>query len=163
MLEEYLEYCLLAELCRIAWQRKLRLEVLRAHTDQGGYDILLEVGNLARHVQLKATYVGGKTTRQKINSALEKKSGGCVIWMFYDQTTLQFRHFLWFGERDPRKPPPGLGNSVARHTKGDSSGVKSERPRIRVLNKGQFDIVESVEKLAERLFPPSLLANATNG
>lgn len=79
--EEYVEYMVLAQLCAIGWQRDRFIEVARAQTDAHGYDLVLGCHGITRHVQLKANKAGGRTRLQKINSALARKEGGCVLWV----------------------------------------------------------------------------------
>lgn len=149
--EQYIEYAFLGDLCREMWRRGIEMDILRSHTDRSGYDILLDANGIERHVQLKSSFVGAKTSRQNINSKLADKPSGCVIWIFFDRTTMAFTKFRWFGA-EPGKPLPDLGEKIAKHSKGDAQGAKSERQGIRVLNKGGFDSVDDVRTLAELLF-----------
>ncbi|MBT9147438.1 MAG: hypothetical protein DDT32_01193 [Syntrophomonadaceae bacterium] len=56
-------------------------------------------------------------------------------------------------ERKRARPLPSLvDRKVAKHTKGDKDGVKAERRNIRVLPKGGFTRIESIENLYVRLF-----------
>jgi hypothetical protein len=79
-----------------------------------------------------------------------------VIWTFFDRDTLELGPFLWFGGA-PGQPLPPLGDKVGRHTRGD----KAERGEIRVVGKGRFRRLATVEELAAVLFgeapdgPPS--------
>ena len=73
--EQYLEYALLGALCQEMWRRGLEMDILRSHTDRSGYDILLEADGIQRHVQLKSSFVGAKTSRQKINVKLANRPG----------------------------------------------------------------------------------------
>jgi hypothetical protein len=157
--EEYLEYAVLGELCREFWRRDLPVDILRSHTDQSGFDIVMETGSLQRHVQLKSSFVGSTTRTQKVNQKLQEKAGGCVVWVLFDRLTLAMDHFRWFGDRNPRAAMPPLGDRVAKHTKGNSQGVKAERPIIRTLAWGRFDRVETPAKLASLLFPDEFLAS----
>lgn len=136
------------------------MDVLRAHTDQSGYDIVLEVGPLVRHVQLKSSYSGAKTSRQKVNVKLATKLSGCVIWQRFDADTLELTGFLWFGSPNPRLELPPLGDKLAKHTKGNKDGDKNVRKQIRVLNKGQFEPISNIADLAERLFPANAIVPA---
>lgn len=75
----------------------------------------------------------------------------------------------WFGFKDPNarrvalsyrffggapgKPLPTLDDfRVAKHTKANAQGVKSERPNIRLIPKGRFERVETTRELLARLF-----------
>ncbi|MES0863743.1 hypothetical protein ABLN87_15445 [Ruegeria sp. SCPT10] len=149
--EQYIEYGFLAELCREMWKRDLPMDILRSHTDRSGYDVLLEANGTVRHVQLKSSFVGAKTSRQKINIHLSERPSGCVVWIRFDPDNLDLTEYLWFGG-DPGEPLPELGNRIGKHSKGDQHGIKAQRSGIRVLNKGQFESVSSMAQLADRLF-----------
>lgn len=49
---------------------------------------------------------------------------------------------------------PPLGDRVARHTKGDRTGRKAERPNIRVLAKSRFEVLPTMDAVARELFGP---------
>lgn len=149
--EQYLEYGFLGELCREMWMRGIEMDILRSHTDRSGYDILLEANGVERHVQMKSSFVGAKTARQKINIRLADKPSGCVVWVRFDPETLELADFLWFGAA-PGAPLPDPGDRIGRHAKGDHSGYKAERAAIRVINKGRFERVLSMSELTDRLF-----------
>ncbi|MCK0142245.1 hypothetical protein [Aliiroseovarius sp. F20344] len=153
--EQYLEYGFLGELCREMWMRGIEMDILRSHTDRSGYDILLEANGVERHVQMKSSFIGAKTARQKINVRLADKPSGCVIWVRFDPGSLKLTEFLWFGA-PPGEPLPDLGNKIGKHEKGDQHGYKAQRAAIRVINKGRFVHIPSLEKLADRLFGPNL-------
>ena len=153
--EQYLEYGFLGELCREMWKRGVEMDILRSHTDRSGYDVLLEAGGIERHVQLKSSFIGAKTARQKINVRLADRPSGCVIWVRFDSETLELVDFLWFGA-EPGKTIPDLGDKIGKHTKANKDGHKSNRSAIRMLNKGQFQTVPTIAKLADRLFAVSL-------
>jgi hypothetical protein len=61
---------------------------------------------------------------------------------------------MFFGS-SPGLPLPDIaGFKVAEHVKGNSQGVKHERPNIRVIPKSRFEILTSVSDLVLRLFGP---------
>lgn len=150
--EKLIEHLLVGELLKHLWKRRIRdAEVLHAEVDSAGYDIVLDACGTMRHVQLKASYAGAKTARVNIHKRLASKPGGCVIWVWFDPETLELGPFLWFGGK-PGEKLPDLGDRIARHTKGNSQGIKTERQNLRVLPKGQFERLETIEALAEALF-----------
>lgn len=104
-----------------------------------------------RHVQLKASVAGGSTSTQKINVALSKKPGGCVIWIIVDPDTLEPVEYLWFGA-PPGEDLPDLGDKRARHSKANSEGFKAEREALRVVNKGRFTRLKSIHEVFVALF-----------
>src|ERR687898_3262999 len=57
---------------------------------------------------------------------------------------------------DPGEPITALGEVIARHTKGNSTGYKAERPNIRVVNKSRFREVGTMTELARELFGTAL-------
>lgn len=121
----------------------------------GGYDLLLETTSVVRHIQLKATFKGSKVRRFTVNAGLAKKPSGCVVCMQFDEKTLALGPFYWFGGH-PRAPLPDLtGFMIAKHTKGNAQGIKSERPNQRVVPLSAFEFVATIEELAGKLFGPA--------
>ena len=97
---------------------------------------MLEVNGILRHIQLKASHKTAKTREVGINVALARKPSGCVVWMQFDPENMELGPFLWFGG-EPGTPLPDLGDRVGKHSKGDSTGSKAERPNIRLLRRGR--------------------------
>ena len=150
-LEKVLEHLFVGDLLRCLGQRGIwDVEVLRSEVDSSGYDLVVECKDTMRHIQLKASHQDARAQSVKINKKLESKRSGCVIWMFYDRD-LQLGPFLWFGAA-PGLPMPSLGDKIAKHTKGDQTGKKAERPNIRVLAKSRFKRRESMKELVGALF-----------
>jgi hypothetical protein len=150
--EKLIEHLFIGELLRHLWLQGIRdMEVLRAEVDCGGFDLVVECGGILRHIQLKASHKKAKTDSVGINTALSKKPSGCVIWLFFDEATLEFSGFRWFGA-GPGRQLPALGDKVARHSKPNSKGVKTARPRIREIKKSAFQSLVSIEEVAGVLF-----------
>jgi hypothetical protein len=150
--EALLEHLFAGAVMRHVWlSGTKRLEVLKPQVDDGGYDLVLEAEGVVRHVQLKATFKGSTVRRFNINRALAKKPSGCVVVLCFDRETLELGPFFWFGGK-PGRPLPELGESIARHTKGNAKGVKAFRPQIRVLKRSSFTKVESIADVAKLLF-----------
>jgi len=150
--EKIIEHLFVGELLRTLWRKGARrVELLRAEVDAGGYDLVLECNGTTRHIQLKSSYRGAKTSRVNINVGLRQKARGCVIWIMFDPHTMEIGPFLWLGN-PPDQPAPSFGDRVARHTKGNRFGTKSERPNIRVVSKSDFKVLSSVGDLAHALF-----------
>jgi len=150
-LEKVLEYRFLGLLGAELWRRGVEFEVLRGDVDASGHDLVIEAAGVLRHIQLKAMIKGGKRANVTANTRLATKSSGCVIWMTYDPATLELDPFRWFGGK-PGEPLQGLGDKVAKHSKGNAAGEKTERPAHRVIPRGAFETLESVADLADRLF-----------
>ena len=149
--EKVLEHLFVGDLLRCLWCRGSRdIEVLQTEVDHGGYDLVLESNGFLRHVQLKASYRSAKTSRVGININLAKKPSGCVIWIRFDPDSMELGPFLWFGGR-PGDPLPPLGDRIGKHTKGDRTGLKAERPNIRMLNKGQLSALSTMDDVVQAL------------
>lgn len=157
-LEHVIEHIFLAEVLQEAWfVRRQVVDVLHTSVDAFGYDVVLELAGVTRHVQLKARAKEGRNTRYKINTSLAQHASGCVVWMGWiknPETNRIELEYRWFGGA-PGKQLPDLGDIVGHHSKGDSTGMKKERSSTRVLNLGRFDKVDGVAGLLDRLFGES--------
>lgn len=153
--EALLEHLFAGEIMRHAWLSGLRrMEVLKPQVDGGGYDLVLESKSVVRHVQLKATFRTSTVRRFTIHTGLSRKPSGCVICMHFDQETLELGPFFWLGGAPGEQLPDLSRFPVARHTKGDSKGVKNPRPNLRVVPRSAFERVDDVALLAAKLFGP---------
>ena len=120
--------------------------------DRAGYDLLAECNGHVRHIQLKGSYCGSRTAVQKVHLSLAEKPSGCVVWVYFDPNSLELGPFLYFGGEPGRKLPDIDSRKTAKHSKGNAQGVKAERPNHRVINKGQFTVIDSIEDLWHHLF-----------
>lgn len=83
---------------------------------------------------------------------LGAKPSGCLVFMWFDQQTLDLGPFAFFGGK-PGEPLPDLaGFKVGKHTKANAEGVKAERPNIRTLPLSKFDRLTTIEQVVARLF-----------
>jgi hypothetical protein len=151
--EALLEHLFAGEVMKHLWRRgDWRLEVLKPQVDDGGYDLVLEANTVVRHVQLKSSFRGSKVAKVNVNVLLGTKPSGCVVFMWFDQQTLDLGPFLFFGAPPGQKLSDLLGMRIGKHTKANAQGVKAERPSIRTVPLSQFERVDSVEQLVARLF-----------
>lgn len=75
-----------------------------------------------------------------------------MLWIYFDDKTLQLGPFRFFGDV-AGNPLPGLAEfKIGKHTKGNKDGVKGERQNIRVIPKGRFKVLPSIEDVYEQLF-----------
>jgi hypothetical protein len=87
-----------------------------------------------------------------VNTGLSLKPGGCVVVLVFNPETLELGPFLWFGG-SPGQRLPDLDNyPIAKHTKGDSRGVKLPRKNLRVVPIAAFERASTIAEVAERLF-----------
>lgn len=150
--EKVIEYLFTGELLRCLWKEGVRdMEVLRAEVDMAGYDLVVEAKGLMRHIQLKSSYRGAKTAKVDVHTRLATKPSGCVVWVLFDPVSMDLGPFLWFGE-SPGLPLPPLGERLGKHSKGDRTGRKADRPNMRVVTRGRFHQVPDIKTLARKLF-----------
>ncbi len=150
------EHVFISEILQEGWfGRDQRIEVLRSEVDDSGYDLVLECGGIVRHIQLKSSRFDATTASQTVNLSLAEKPAGCVLWPLWEEDQLAGRmkfRYLFFGG-GPRKRLPDIHCfPVGKHSKGDSMGVKKERPAIRVIRKSQFQEIPDIKTLLEVLF-----------
>ncbi|EIC2576077.1 TPA: hypothetical protein I7272_24085 [Vibrio parahaemolyticus] len=151
--ERLIEHSLISELLKISWKNgSCSIEIAKPEVDNQGYDLIMEDLGAIRHVQLKTSHIGSSTTRQKIHVALANKPSGCVVWVYFNETTLDLGPFLYFGDRPNKKLPNINDFPIAKHTKGNADGIKNERLSIRVVSKSKFVVLETMEELYEALF-----------
>lgn len=151
-LEKVLEHRFVAELATSLWIEGCRdVELLRSEVDAHGYDLVIEAKGTMRHIQLKSMVAGGKKQHVTVNTRLASKPSGCVVWFDYDPHTLELGPFRWFGGV-PGAGLPDTGDIVARHSKANALGQKSERSGHRVIRKSKFQHVNTVGALVQLLF-----------
>jgi hypothetical protein len=151
--ELLIEHLFVGEVMREMWRRGLpHLQVSKPQADNSGYDLILEEGKVIRHVQLKSSLARAKAAGVKVHLALAAKPSGCVIWVRFDPQTLALGPFLWFGGAPGDPLPPLSAYRIAKHTKGNSTGFKAERPNLRVVPKSRFTSLASIEEVINRLF-----------
>lgn len=154
--EQLVEHVFIAEVLQESWYRfGTIVEVLRSEVDASGYDIVFECGDVIRHVQLKASHEDSRSARQKVNVALARKPSGCVVWLIRSEDRETHRmglRYRFFGGSARERLPSLDEFPVGKHTKGDSTGEKKDRPAIRVVPKRAFVEAQNVTELVRKLF-----------
>jgi hypothetical protein len=118
VLERALEHRFLGDLSAHLWCSGIHdFAISRSEVDHYGYDVIVEVDRIIRHLQLKSKASTSATARTSVSLKLAEKPSGCVIWMVYDPQTLQLGPYLWFGGL-PGDALPTLGDKVTRHSAG---------------------------------------------
>lgn len=150
--EQAIGHLFLGQLLAHMWRTDARdIEVLKGEVDRGGYDVVLESRGIIRHVQLKSRFQGSKVNEIDVSTKLLRKPGGCVIWIEFDPATFELQRFYWFGGA-AGMALPDLGLRVSKHSKGNSAGEKTERPIHRVVTKGRFKVLTTIQEVAKNLF-----------
>jgi hypothetical protein len=161
--EKTLEHVFVGECLKALWKRGVYdAEVLRSEVDAAGYDIVLECHGIVRHVQLKSSYIGAKTARQSLNNKLKEKPSGCAIWLQFDPRTLALGPFYWYGN-SPGEKIDDLSKTFkkAKHTKGNSKGVKLERDSAYSVPKRAFRRLPTIDDVLTELFGETLATSST--
>jgi len=153
--EQLTEHVFISEVLQEAWFRFGKVvDVCRSEIDATGYDVMLECNGIIRHVQLKSSDKEAKAANQKVNIALSARPSGCVVWIFREEDPVSYRvalKYRFFGSQAGR--PLDLSKfQIARHTKGNSKGVKGERPNIRIIPKKEFVRIDDTKCLLQKLF-----------
>jgi hypothetical protein len=152
--ELIIEHLFIGEALRKFWRCGVTdVEVTRSEIDAFGYDLVMSRGEIVRHIQLKTMKLGGKAKNVKVSLKLQKKSGGCVVWIVVDPATLNMESFLWFGSSMPGEPLPNISDlKIARHTKGDATGEKKERTDHRFVKRSRFEKLKTLDDVLAKLF-----------
>ena len=154
--EKLVEHVFISEVLQEAWYGLgLVVEVLRSEVDASGFDVVFECGRVVRHVQLKTTRPNAMTQSQKVNIALADKPSGCVVWLMRAedlQTNRMQLQYRFFGNGAGEGLPSLDTFKIAKHTKGDRTGKRLERPNIRIIPKSQFRPVATTGELVRLLF-----------
>ena len=151
--EKLIEHLFIGELLKHSWlEGGCSLEFAKPEVDNQGYDLIAEEKGIIRHIQLKTSHLKARTAKQKAHIALSSKPSGCVIWVFFNEQSMELRPFLFFGGSAGLPLPSLDGFKVAKHTKANVEGIKAERPKIREIPKSQFRECETVQEIYELLF-----------
>jgi hypothetical protein len=149
--ENLVEHVFISEILQECWfVREQPIEILRSEVDAYGYDLVIECNSILRHVQLKATDSWTQPRKQTVNRFLEKKAGGCVVWVVVrreldaGRITLSYRYF---GGKRPRDRMPSLGETPAINPRS-----KTLRSNMRLLDFRQFDPIPTTPALLDRMF-----------
>lgn len=150
--ERVVEHVFVGAVLKRLWQRGVTdVEVLRSEFDAGGYDLVLSLRKVVRHIQFKTVLVDGKAASTKVSLKLLEKSSGCIIWIVVERN-LEFESYLWYGG-SPGQPLPDIRQmKVAKHTKSNVSGTKMERPNHRIIPRSRFKEVGSLDDLLYLVF-----------
>lgn len=162
--EKVVEHIFVGELLRHLWSHGMDgVEILTPEVDASGYDLVLTLGPIVRHVQIKCSVDGGMARDQKVNASLALQPSGCVVWIVVENQSLAFRRFLWFGS-EPGMPLPDLSRlKNAKHTRANSEGVKAFRTNTKIIPRSRFTVLPDMSKLVDALFGLAARKISTRG
>lgn len=147
--ESLVEHLFLGQLLPLYWKANpcRPLEVSKPLVDDAGYDLILDAPNVVRHIQLKGSFRSSTTNGQNIHVRLASKPSGCVLWITYG-SNLELGPFFWFGGQPGDQLPDISKFPFAK--KGNK-----ERTNVRRISKGQFEPLDSLHDVCDRLFGKS--------
>ena len=151
--ESVVEHLFLGQLLPLYWRvnPSRPIEVSKPTVDDAGYDLILEVPGIVRHVQLKSSLQTSKTRQQNVHERLAEKPSGCVVWITHDDD-FKIGPFRWFG-KNPGVPLPCLsGFKHAKATRANAQGERPIRPSLYEVPKSAFEEMDRIEDLCRRLF-----------
>lgn len=94
--EKLIEHLFIGELLKLSWiEGGCSLEIAKPEVDNRGYDLIAEQNSVIRHIQLKAAHLNAKAAKQKVHTALSSKRSGCVVWVYFDDKTLDVSVLWW--------------------------------------------------------------------
>jgi hypothetical protein len=147
--ERLVEYLFVGEVLRHLWKRGVHnVEVLKPAVAHSGYDLVLEHNQTIRHIELKASNIGGKRRAVTVNVGLQSAPSGCVIWINVNPDNLELKPFWWFGNA-PGTPLPSIeGLRLGKQTRG----YKRERASIRSIPRSKFTRLDTIAEVVQELF-----------
>lgn len=107
----------LVDVLQIGWNKKTPVDVLHGDVDDAGYDVVLEVGSVVRHVQLKSKASTATTRKVGIHALLQNKPNACLVHMTHSNKSgsigIEYRVFGPPAGQGQFTIPPGALNSRA--------------------------------------------------
>ena len=151
--ESLVEHLFLGALLPLYWKvnPSRPIEVSKPMVDDAGYDLILEVPGIVRHVQLKGSFRTSRTREQNVHVRLTDKPSGCVIWITYD-ADFNLGPFRWFGNKPGKRMCSLAEYPHAKTTRANSKGEKLTRSEVYKVPKGRFDPLDKIEGVSEKLF-----------
>ena len=149
--ESVVEHLFLGALLPLYWKANPSrpIEVSKPLVDDAGYDLILEVPNIVRHVQLKGSFCTSRKNPQNVHERLAEKPGGCVVWIIYN-SEFKLKHYYWFGG-EPGERLPDI-SEFRYATRANTEGNRKQRTHVRKIRKGAFKKLKHIHDVAEHLF-----------
>jgi hypothetical protein len=159
--ESIIEHLFIGEILKELWkEHATQVEVLKPQVDDAGYDMVIECKRDSKsgtsipcYIQLKSSFDGSKTAKVSLSVKLTNRPNWCAIWVFFDPKTLSLGPFLWFGSAKGQPSPDIAHLKTTKHTKGDATGNKANRPGHRDVPKSKFVKLASIRDVIGKLIP----------
>jgi hypothetical protein len=152
-IEMTLQHLLLAKLSQVVWKKKKSklLEIAAAEIDNKGFDVVLTVSKVTRHVQLKCLKLDARRRKIDVNVGLLDKPSGCVLLCEYNPSDLEFTGFYFYGNSPGKRLPDIRKLPVALNSRR-SLKERTLRKNVRNIPRNRFVSVNSLERVFEKLF-----------
>jgi len=149
--EKIVERVFTGDLLRHLWRLgRYDVEVLYSDFDAYGYDIVVSVGKVLRHVQLKVG-VRASPVRVALSTRLAKKPSACAIWISIDRT-LAIQGYWWFGNEPEHQIPNMDEFTVANRVTRNKDGLRPVRLAHKIVPDKAWVRVDRIEDIIVRLF-----------
>lgn len=151
--EQMIEHAFLSDLMQEIWfSRGEVVEVSKAEVDAWGYDVVLSVGDITRHAQLKSPKNGSKLD---VHALLGKKPSGCVVWVIAQEEANRLKFtYRYFGGKPGAALPDVTRFPLALHDRYASDGTRHKRVAKYRVPPTEFTRPGTTAELANRLFGP---------
>ncbi len=150
--EKTIEHLFIGEVLRYFWRNgETNVEVLRCEFDRGGYDLVISRGSVSRFIQFKTALIDSSVKDVKVSLNLVAKPNACVVLIMVDDA-LNLAGFKWFGAGVGLPFPDIKSMGIAKHTKANSKGIKSERIDHRLLKLSVFESCADIEDIIGKFF-----------
>lgn len=151
--EQMIEHAFLSDLMQELWfSRHQVVEVSKAEVDAWGYDVVLSVGDITRHIQLKSPKNGSKLD---VHARLGRKPSGCVVWVIARQEEGRLRlAYRYFGAEPNNRLPDITRFPRATHERYASDGTRHDRIEKHRVPPTMFTKPGKTAELATWLFGP---------
>lgn len=117
--KKLVKHILVGELLKRSWRKgNCSIEISKPEVGRAGCDLIAECNGHVRHIQLKASIRGSRTSRQTVNLLLAEKPSGCVVWVHFDPESLELGPFLSFGGNPGQNLPPLDSHKTAPDAQG---------------------------------------------
>lgn len=117
--------------CLLLRTPPLQVSISRSEVDDSGVDLVLTVGHVTRHIQMKASANKNVSNPYAVKESLGALPGGCVLWMCYERENLENVVYHLMGGCGNELMPPL--SDFEQTMKKKKNGTKSARIGYRAV------------------------------
>jgi hypothetical protein len=154
--ENVLRHAFLAELSCLVWENDPfdSLKISNGEVDDSGYDVVLERGNVVRHIQLKQAHEEKVPKKFSVRVSFATLPGSCMVVISHALTDLRPKSYSFYGS-NPTEPMPYIEAHRTTKSSGrrNADGDRVLRINYRDIPFGRFKRGLSAGELLDELFP----------